>query len=747
MSTDVSRVGADQSTAGLNNYVTSVDTPDKDNVPPPATATEEPEKICTASDVYSPLDPRSALASRSLLDPSNNFLSLLAFNDPGGTGVTGPATVTTVAVTTSGPRISAKQQALLSLDLASEKLSKGDGAGAADVLSAAANNARNEAAKLNPTSPDAKFLIAFADNVAARAAAYTEQAPLKVQDKAFGLNRVSGETDTLAAEFESKGLTKDAKLLRAIAADSHVQASVLAQSAQNTNVLLGQGLSQTYQQIVNASFDKKINDARGWAYPWESQSPRAKLVADKQKMQVVFTELNRTMEESGTSLDRAWNMMFDDNRIDGWKSDKRVPGFATRNDAATFLRDNEVTKDLLSPFADMARGLSEGNLTTVETAQVGLVKALRDNGQWQIARAVLDAHLKAAKTPEGIQGGQQLDGNETREWLKAKASEFVLNDLPVLVLSGLVSGGLGTGARALALAATWGTRAARGVQLAVEIGSFVPTERILNEAINGRRADWSAGSLARDYAFTIGGMALFKGLGKGWQAIRESGFAKDVAGKFKFGGETVELITPDGVRLKMKAKEFEALVTKPLGSAGANSASGALSKLSADELNAVQRIAQFRQLKSLPTLDLTPKTGGPSGTVAYVKEGGKEIYGLNTTLERDLLHVDTATIRNGVLKDIQTKLGKLQGATLGGRAQFLTHAEAEALINAQRELGKLPEKLTLYVDRPTCNMCSGGPENGLPLLAELYGVKELTVIDSLGNRLLVRPGQPTIRVK
>jgi hypothetical protein len=104
-----------------------------------------------------------------------------------------------------------------------------------------------------------------------------------------------------------------------------------------------------------------------------------------------------------------------------------------------------------------------------------------------------------------------------------------------------------------------------------------------------------------------------------------------------------------------------------------------------------------------------------------------------------------------VLQQIQQQLGKMQGATIERSGQFLTHAEAEALINAQRELGRLPERLTLHVDRPTCPQCFGSmeepTERGLRVMAELYGVKELTVIDSQGGTLLIRPNQPTIRLR
>jgi hypothetical protein len=50
--------------------------------------------------------------------------------------------------------------------------------------------------------------------------------------------------------------------------------------------------------------------------------------------------------------------------------------------------------------------------------------------------------------------------------------------------------------------------------------------------------------------------------------------------------------------------------------------------------------------------------------------------------------------------------------------------------------GKLPQKLTLHVDRITCNFCSG--QNGLPLVARALGITELKVI-SPGRTLTITP--------
>ena len=177
---------------------------------------------------------------------------------------------------------------------------------------------------------------------------------------------------------------------------------------------------------------------------------------------------------------------------------------------------------------------------------------------------------------------------------------------------------------------------------------------------------------------------------------------------------------------------------------------GALSKLAIDKLRQtvqadkaqyqqnIQKIHAYRANNNLPNYNAE---NGETGTVAYVKIGNQEFYGLNTGMERKLKDLDTEAMRRQVFSRVQTQLGKLQGKSYSPDGQAFTHAEAEALMLAQQHLGKMPEKVTLYVDRTTCNQCLG--KNGLPLLAELYGIKELTVIDSNGRTLLVRPNEKT----
>ena len=54
----------------------------------------------------------------------------------------------------------------------------------------------------------------------------------------------------------------------------------------------------------------------------------------------------------------------------------------------------------------------------------------------------------------------------------------------------------------------------------------------------------------------------------------------------------------------------------------------------------------------------------------------------------------------------------------------------------------------MFIDRPTCPSCQetdldGDLGRGLSLLAELYGVKKLTVTDSYGTTYTIRPNQIT----
>lgn len=141
----------------------------------------------------------------------------------------------------------------------------------------------------------------------------------------------------------------------------------------------------------------------------------------------------------------------------------------------------------------------------------------------------------------------------------------------------------------------------------------------------------------------------------------------------------------------------------------------------------IQDIANYRQELRLPEYKWIP---GETGTVAVTEINGRKFYGHNTTLERSYLGTDNRALREAALKDLQDA-GELTGYKYGNwNVRFLTHAETEALIKAENELGSLEgEEITLHVDRPSCDNCL---EN-LPKLVKIYGIEELRIVDSTGK--------------
>ncbi len=419
------------------------------------------------------------------------------------------------SATPAGPPLAPREAISSSsgtFELASRELEGGRGDRAAELLRGGAAELRRSIPAGNST--EQRALTVLANNMDVRAAAYGETAPRAVRERAGALVDVSWETRR-AGEDLARTNPELSQRLTQVGTESRFQAEVLFRAADNTDSLLGRGVSSTYRQIADASFDRAINDTGSINNFFTGR--RDELTRDRGRMNAFFDSVDRKMEREGISFDRAWSGMFDDHRIN---SPDIPQGFVTAGDAARWMRDHETTRGLLSPMADISRNLSDGNNAGVDRARGDLVQALRTNGQWDVARNVLDDLQANARSNEGTQRAQALNDSERREWWTQKAGDFVQQDLPVLLLSTAVSGGAGLGARALAGAAGWGSRAVRGAQIAAEIGTFVPAERVLNDVINGRRADWSAGGLARDYAITAGGYGLFSALGAGYRAIR-----------------------------------------------------------------------------------------------------------------------------------------------------------------------------------------------------------------------------------
>jgi hypothetical protein len=394
-----------------------------------------------------------------------------------------------------------QQRAVRSLDLAQNLLDRGDGNAAARFLEAEANRLQNTG---DPV------LRSYRDNALSRAAGYRATVPAQGYERASELARRATEARTLAHEMRRQGREGEARFLEAMGTDSLVQARLLAASAGNTDALVGRGLVQTYRAMVDHAYQTAI-DGTGTLF---GAGRRDGLVRDRDRTREIFGRLDTMMQEQGIGLDRAWNQMFENARINSG-----FAGFPTARDAAIFLRDNQHSMGLLIPFADMAQGFHRGDDAAVERARAGLVTALRDRRQWDVADQLYQRLQGEARTREGRQALDNL-GTGRAQWWGQTAGDFIQHELPLLVLSGVVSGGAGWAARAGGAALGWGVRASRAVGVATELGAFVPTQRVLGELLQGRRADWSPGALARDYALTLGGYGLFRGMGSAWRYFR-----------------------------------------------------------------------------------------------------------------------------------------------------------------------------------------------------------------------------------
>jgi len=398
------------------------------------------------------------------------------------------------------------------LDLTMRQLDAGEGAAAARILDEAARQMRLGLAQATP--PERGMLETLAHNMEARARAYRQENPDDVMAAASSLARSASRTQLTATGLETQQ-PEYAEILHQVGRDSQIQAEILYQTGLNTKSMLGQAVSSMYRNITDTALARNIANT-GTLHNLITGA-RDDLERDRQRMTEAFDYLDRKIAHEGLTFHEVWHDMFNDHHM---ADQSLLPTFVTAHEAAVFIRDHASSRGLLAPMTDLSRGLYSGNAEQIDLARGELVEGLRSNNQWEIARQVLDQYQAEAESPAGREQAEQLHANESSEWWQAKAASFAQQDLPILLLTGVVSGGAGLGVRALAGAAGWGTRAARVAQVTTELGTFVPTERLLNDAINGRRADWSGGSLARDYALTVGSYGLFRALGAGWRALR-----------------------------------------------------------------------------------------------------------------------------------------------------------------------------------------------------------------------------------
>jgi len=476
-------------------------------------------------------------------------------------------------------------RAIRGIDEASKELEAGRFDAAAKLFAAEGARAREAATRLPERSVERETLDVVGRNMEARAKLLgPSTTPRDLETKARELAGAARRALWDAHVFRRDGADGgSAKVLEAVGRDSMSQAELMYAQAKAGRTALGQSVSRTYRDIVNASFDRKIAEA-GSIHNFFT-GHRDKLEKDKVKMNEVFDELDRRMKKDGVELSEAWHQMFDDHRV---TSAKDMPHHVTAGEAARFLRDHEVTKGLLMPMTKLSDGLATGDAKKIDAAQGDLVRSLRDNDQWDLARSVLDGYTKNAKTEEGKRRAQGLEDNESGERWAAFGEKLVKDELPVLVLSGVLSGGAGWGVKAATTAMKWGPRAVKAATVAGEIGSFVTTERLLNDAINGKRADWSPGALAKDAAIVGTGMAVFKGIGAGWRRFRAKNPKLGGTSKVEVptGGAAAEVAQP----ILRKTLERADRVSKELGELVASDWSKALGKR-AGKLQ--QRVADY----------------------------------------------------------------------------------------------------------------------------------------------------------
>ncbi|HEX5182273.1 MAG TPA: hypothetical protein VFW19_03870 [Allosphingosinicella sp.] len=128
-------------------------------------------------------------------------------------------------------------------------------------------------------------------------------------------------------------------------------------------------------------------------------------------------------------------------------------------------------------------------------------------------------------------------------------------------------------------------------------------------------------------------------------------------------------------------------------------------------------IDQHRIISDYPEYE---RGNGESGTVARLKLGKEVFYGTNSSLDPAIYSLPLGA-RREIFEQLRRSAG-LKRPNLGD-AQFVNHAEAEALIRGYLHYGALPEVVELFVDRPTCPNCN----KELIRLARMLGVKELRI--------------------
>ncbi|MEM6531618.1 MAG: deaminase domain-containing protein [Myxococcota bacterium] len=403
------------------------------------------------------------------------------------------------------------ERAMHAVDAGATQLASGNPDVAAEVYRQEAERIRSFLPEVEPLV-DRTVLERVAESLERRAQLYgvegSREARAAASSVYYGARNAMFVADGLAEDYP-----EHAEVLRAIGSDSMLQATAVLEHAVQTDAAYARSMTQIYQEIVDTSFQLRFEGSSDIGNFFTGD--KDELEADRARMGDAFGYLNHLIDTQGIPLHEAWHRMFNDAQI----GNDALRNFPTPRQAAMFLRDHPVSAGLLSPMTDLSRGMWEGEVERIDQGRARLVEALRENDQWAIASSVLDDFEASAASRIGKAEAARLRANQSSERWMARGEDFA-EELPLLLLSGLVSGGAGWGVRALTYGSRMNAAARTAAVVGTELSTFVVAERILSETVAGRDRDWSPAALGRDLAIGAAGYGIFRGLGAGWQAFR-----------------------------------------------------------------------------------------------------------------------------------------------------------------------------------------------------------------------------------
>ncbi|MCY7993386.1 T7SS effector LXG polymorphic toxin [Bacillus haynesii] len=265
---------------------------------------------------------------------------------------------------------------------------------------------------------------------------------------------------------------------------------------------------------------------------------------------------------------------------------------------------------------------------------------------------------------------------------------------------------------------TDGQRVAAGAMAAA---GYIPIVGWAGKLAKGGKAVYSSGKAiyAADKALgaykTTKTFHGLKNAEKGlYGLVTANGFSETITGRDMFGNKISD------ERREQSLNSALAMLA-PFGFRGAG---GKLKTTNNTVTNATSQVNKgYEKLKRFREIaGLKPYSVNSGDTVASVTIKNRTHFGVNSTITKESQKA-TRELRQKWLKEVQWVPPKKSTPKHLGHAQSLTHAESHALIRAYERHGSLPKKVTMYVDRKTCNICRGE----MPALLKRLGVEELEV--------------------